>query len=152
MRWAMSVSTRCSIRSCLRPSVKQAAACRDRPMARSVSRNNKAPAFDVMAPPSNAAVTFRPPRLAKSRESWLHSVGIGVVSCVRKILFGRRTFADSARRCPYLCEICGLVARTGVRREVLLEFAGFVLVFAGVLGVRLFHGDIRPLLRIFAVE
>ena len=77
-------------------------------MARSVSRNNKAPAFDVMAPPSNAAVTFRPPRLAKSRESWLHSVGIGVVSCVRKILFGRRTFADSARRCPYLCEICGL--------------------------------------------
>src|SRR4249920_3753561 len=119
MRCAMSVSTRCSIRSCLRPSVKQAAACRDRPMARSVSRNNKAPAFDVMAPPSNAAVTFRPPRLAKSREYWLHSVRIGVVSCVRKTLFGRRTFADSARRCPYLCEICGLATyRDYVRRAL----------------------------------
>jgi hypothetical protein len=50
---------------------------------------------------ANAAVTFRLPRLAKSRESWLHSVGIGVVSCVRKILCGRRIFADSARRCAY---------------------------------------------------
>ena len=50
-------------------------------------------------------MTLRLPRLAKSRESWLHSVGIGAVSCVRKILCGRRTFADSARRCAYSREI-----------------------------------------------
>jgi hypothetical protein len=65
------------------------------------SRNNNEPAFEVIAPPSNAAVAFRPPTLAKSRESWLHSVGIGARSCVRKILCGKRTFADSARRCAY---------------------------------------------------
>ena len=41
---------------------------RDRPRTRSASRNNNAPAFEVMAPPSKAAVTFRLPRLAESRE------------------------------------------------------------------------------------
>src|SRR5271157_1344949 len=79
MRWESSVSTACSTRSCLRLSVKQAATCRDRPRTRSASRNNNAPAFEVMAPPSKAAVTFRLPKLAKSRESWLHSVCIGDV-------------------------------------------------------------------------
>ena len=48
---------------------EQAATCRDRPRTRSASRNNNAPAFEVMAPPSKAAVTFRLPKLAKSRES-----------------------------------------------------------------------------------
>jgi len=38
-------------------------------MARSASRNSSAPAFEVMAPPSKAAVTFRLPRLAKSKMS-----------------------------------------------------------------------------------
>ncbi len=72
------------------------------PVRRSVSRKSNAPAFEVMAPPSKAAVTFRLPRLAKSRESWLHSVCIGDVLCSSRSLCCRRTFADSEPRCTYL--------------------------------------------------
>ncbi len=62
---------------------------------------SRAPAFEFSAPPLNAAVTFRQPRLAKAKESWLHSVCIGASSCVGKILSDRRTFADSEPRCTY---------------------------------------------------
>ena len=53
----------------LSAAVPEAGRLRDRLMARSVSRSSSAPALEVIAPPSNAAVTLRLLRLAKSRES-----------------------------------------------------------------------------------
>ena len=43
-----------------------------------MTRNNSAPAFEVIAPPSNAAMLLRLPRLVKVK-CWLRSVGIGAV-------------------------------------------------------------------------
>ena len=59
-------------RSSQRPRPRHSRDC-GKSMARSVSRDNSAPAFEVIEPPSNAAATVRPRKLAKCRESWLHS-------------------------------------------------------------------------------
>ena len=44
---------------------------------RSAAPSSSAPPFDVIAPPSKAPTSLRPPELPKSSSSWLHCVGIG---------------------------------------------------------------------------
>src|SRR6188768_3096648 len=68
-------------------------------MERSAAPSNSAPPFDVMAPPSKAPTSLRPPQLPKSSSSWLHCVGIG-----EHLLFTRSrcyttTLAESEPRC-----------------------------------------------------
>ena len=60
MRCATSVCTECSVRRGSRRSVKQAATRSNSPIERSIPRSNRAPAFEVIEPPSNAAITFLP--------------------------------------------------------------------------------------------
>ena len=70
-------------------------------IVQSAAPSNSAPASEVIAPPSNSATTTRPETSPNSNRSALHSVGIGVLLCVVKFLFRRRTFADSEPRCTY---------------------------------------------------
>src|SRR5437899_6091039 len=84
------------------------------PIARSVAPNSKAPASDVIAPPSNPATTARPSTGPNSNSSArtgsaLHSVGIGALLESSESPSRKRTFADSAPRCAYGREISGLV-------------------------------------------
>ena len=60
MRCATSVRTECSVRRGSRRSVKQAVTRSNSPIERSVPRSNRAPPFEVIEPPSNAAITFLP--------------------------------------------------------------------------------------------
>ena len=76
-RCPTSVATRCSIRFGSRRSIKQSAKRSTNPIARSVAPRSSAPASDVIAPPSNPATTLRPSTGANSKNSGLHSVGIG---------------------------------------------------------------------------
>src|SRR5512144_1126200 len=85
------------ISSWLRASRKQAAACRDRPMTRSVCRNSSAPAFEVIAPPSNDAVTLRLPKPSNPSGLVLQSVSIGCASGIRVSLCCQTTFSASAQ-------------------------------------------------------
>ena len=59
MRCATSVRTECSVRRGSRWSVKPSATRSKSPVERSASLRSSAPAFDVIDPPSNAAVTLR---------------------------------------------------------------------------------------------
>ena len=63
-----------------------------------------------------------------------------MVSCVRKILFGRRTFADSARQCPYLCEICGLKSQATPQKRIILDLDATDDPIHGDQEGRFFHG------------
>ena len=60
MRWATSVETECSVRAGSRWSVKQAATRSNSSIGRSISLSSRAPAWEVIVPPLNAAVTLRP--------------------------------------------------------------------------------------------
>jgi hypothetical protein len=55
----------------------------------------------VIAPPSNAATTWRPSTGANSNSLGLHSVGTEELLGLAKRLCRRRTFADSEPRCSY---------------------------------------------------
>src|SRR5271169_5916214 len=71
------VSTWCSTNSALRVSVKHAANRSVSRIARSVWPSNKAPASEVIAPPSKPAITWRLSTGGNSNKAGLHSVGIG---------------------------------------------------------------------------
>jgi hypothetical protein len=94
-RWPTSVFTECSIRSGSRRSTKQTAKRSTSPSARSVDPSNKAPASEVMAPPSKPATTLWPSTGSKSNSSVLHSVGIEGLLRDSLTLCCKRIFADS---------------------------------------------------------
>src|SRR5918994_3557837 len=107
-RWPTRVVISCSTRSGSRASVKQAAKRRTSPMDRSVAPSSRAPASEVIAPPSKPATTARPSTGAKSNSAGLHSVCIGGLLCIAARLCRRRTFAGSEPRCTYAREKSGL--------------------------------------------
>ena len=71
------------------------------PIARSVAPKSRAPASEVIVPPSNPATTDRPATGANSIRSALHSVGIGAFLRLSLRLCCRRTFAHSEPQCTY---------------------------------------------------
>src|SRR5438445_7713504 len=91
-------------------------------IARSVAPTSKAPASDVIAPPSNPATTARPSTGPNSNSSArtgsaLHSVGIGALLESSESPSRKRTFADSAPRCAYGREISGLDRDVSQQRD-----------------------------------
>ncbi len=75
-----SVSRRCSTNKGLRRSVKQAANRRISPTPRSSCPKSRAPALEVIVPPSKSASTIRRSRLTKSSRFALHFAGSGAFS------------------------------------------------------------------------
>src|ERR1017187_7555830 len=69
MVWVMPSASRRSRKHCASRSVNR--------IERSAAPSNSAPPFDVIAPPSKAPTSLRPPQLPKSSSSWLQCVGIG---------------------------------------------------------------------------
>jgi hypothetical protein len=86
---------------------KQPANRPTKPIARSVAPSSIAPASEVILPPSNAAITFRPSTGAKPNRSGIHSVSIGALLSNRLSRFCKTTLADSLPRCMTRCEKCG---------------------------------------------
>jgi hypothetical protein len=78
---------------------RKAASLRVRPSTLSVAPSSRAPASEVMAPPSKPATTVRPSTGAKENKVGLQSVGIGGFLCWPITLCCRRTFAQSEPRC-----------------------------------------------------
>src|SRR4029077_18408339 len=68
----------------------------DRPIG---GASSIAPASEVILPPSNAAITFRPSTGAKPNRSGIHSVTIGALLLNRLSRFCKTTFTDSLPRC-----------------------------------------------------
>src|SRR5258705_242225 len=56
-------------------------------------------AFDVIAPPSNAAITWRPSTASNPNISGIHSVCIGALLESSRSRSRKTTFADSEPRC-----------------------------------------------------
>jgi hypothetical protein len=73
IRCSTIVWTSCSTSSAIRASVKHDANLSLSRIARSVSPSSRAPASDVIVPPSNAAITWRPAIGANSNSVGLHS-------------------------------------------------------------------------------
>src|SRR5438477_11308262 len=73
-------------------------------MARSVAPKSSAPASEVIAPASNAAITSRPSTASNPKKSGLHSVGIGALRESTIYCCDTTVFVDSQRRCTQLCE------------------------------------------------
>src|SRR6185312_1180827 len=121
-------ATSCSTRCWRRVSWKQAANRSVSSIARSAAPRSSAPASEVIAPPSKAPTTSRPSTGANPNKSALHSVGIGALLESSESRCGTTTFADSASRCAYLCEISGLAPYDGSgaadQPRQLLEAAG----------------------------
>src|SRR5262249_34415615 len=70
---------------------------------------------EVIAPPSKAATTSRPSTSVKSNKFVLQSIVIGAPLESAESLCRKRTFADSAPRCIFLCEISGLALDVRLR-------------------------------------
>jgi len=77
-------------------------------IAPSVARNSKAPASDVIVPPSNPSTTVRRSTGANSNSSALHSVGIGALLEPENCRCGTTAFADSRPDALIHCEISRL--------------------------------------------
>src|SRR5271157_4751125 len=60
---------------------------------------------------------MRPSTLPKSNRSALHSAGIGALLESSQSPSRKRTLADSAPRCAYQCEKCGLALSPRVHRD-----------------------------------
>jgi hypothetical protein len=73
----------------------------DQPDLRSVAPSSIAPASEVIAPPSNAATTFRPSTGAKPNRSALHSVCIGTPPASETNRSCNTIFSDPGPRCTY---------------------------------------------------
>ncbi len=111
------VSTWCSTSSAARVSAKQAANRSVSRIARSVWPSNKAPASEVIAPPSKEATTSRPSTGGNSSSAGLQSVGIGA-SCGFEKNRGRNTiFSESAPQCTEFGEKCGLALGSGPAQD-----------------------------------
>jgi len=68
-------------------------------IARSVAPSSSAPASDVIAPPSNAATTWRPSTASNPKISAIHSVCIGALPESSGSRSRKTTFDDSEPRC-----------------------------------------------------
>src|SRR3984957_19650937 len=99
------VSTWCST-SCV--SVKQAANRSVSRIARSVWPSNKAPASEVIAPPSKPATTWRLSTGGNSNKAGLHSVGIGASYGSEKNRGCNTILSEFVPQCTRFAEKCGL--------------------------------------------
>src|SRR5580698_7147483 len=102
------VSTWCSTSSALRVSVKHAANRSVSRIARSVWPSNKAPASEVIAPPSKLATTWRLSTGGNSNKPGLHSVGIGASYGSEKNRGCNTILSESEPQCTRFGEKCGL--------------------------------------------
>src|SRR5450755_1669913 len=103
------VSTWCSTSSALRVSVKQAANRSVSRIARSVWPSNKAPASEVIAPPSKLATTWRLSMGGNSNNAGIQSVGIGASYGSEKNRGCNTIISESEPQCTRFGEKCGLV-------------------------------------------
>src|SRR5262245_59349086 len=101
-----------------RRSVKQAAKRLIKRIALSAAPNRRAPASELITPPSNAPTTQRPSTVPKSSESWLHSVAIGGLLRLAQSRSPKTTFADSEPRCAHHLENLGLAVLWDKRRPL----------------------------------
>src|SRR5262249_53475352 len=101
-------STLCSTKRKSRRSVKQCANRGIKPRPWSTCLNSRAPAFDVIVPPSNCATTARRPTASKSKRLGVHCVCIGGFRRITKCRCGTTDFADSRPRCAQMFEKSGL--------------------------------------------
>src|SRR6266403_1895561 len=126
IRCPTSVATECSTCACDRRSTKHDASRSTILIARFVAPSSSAPASDVIAPPSNAATTWRPSTASNPKISGIHSVCIGALLDSSRSRSRKTTFADSELRCAYLCEKCGLATALAERMvEKEFEFCVF---------------------------
>src|SRR5271156_1563471 len=102
------VSTWCSTNSALRVSVKHAANRSVSRIARSVWPSNKAPASEVIAPPSKPATTWRLSTGGNSNKAGLHSVGIGASYGSEKNRGCNTILSEFVPQCTQFGEKCGL--------------------------------------------
>src|SRR5277367_7133834 len=102
------VSTWCSTNSALRVSVKHAANRSVSRIARSVWPSNKAPASEVIAPPSKPATTWRLSTGGNSNKAGLHSVGIGASYGSEKNRGCNTILSEFVPQCTRFAEKCGL--------------------------------------------
>src|SRR5258706_8773339 len=99
MRWRSRSATVCVTASATRRSRKHVASRSTSRIDQSAAPSRTAPPFEVIAPPSNAPTSLRPPELPKSNSSWLHCVGIGEHLLASRSRCGTTTFAESEPRC-----------------------------------------------------
>src|SRR5262249_31175389 len=90
-------------------SVKQSQNRGNKPSPWPTCLNSRAPAFDVIVPPSNCATTARRPTASKSKRLGVHCVCIGGFRRITKCRCGTTAFADSRPRCAQMFEKSGLV-------------------------------------------
>src|SRR5271167_901096 len=102
------VSTWCSTNSGVRVSAKQAANRSVSRIARSVWPSSRAPASEVIAPPSKLATTARPATGGNSNNAGLQSVGIGASYGFEKICDRNTILSESAPQCTRFGEKSGL--------------------------------------------
>src|SRR5215212_9748923 len=88
-------------------------------MARSVAPSSRAPALDVIAPPSKPATTARPSTAANSNSVGLHSIGIGELLCAavlaRRSIRIQGSDALTALAVPRLPRALTMLLGTGLR-------------------------------------
>src|SRR5271166_6566713 len=102
------VSTWCSTNSGVRVSAKQPANRSVSRIARSVWPSSRAPASEVIAPPSKLATTARPATGGNSTNAGLQSVGIGASYGFEKICDRNTILSESAPQCTRFGEKAGL--------------------------------------------
>src|SRR5450755_3024349 len=112
------VSTWCSTSSALRVSVKQAANRSVSRIARSVSPSNRAPASEVIAPPSKLATTWRLSMGGNSNNAGIQSVGIGASYGSEKNRGCNTILSESVPQCTRFGEKCGLGDVGGVSQPI----------------------------------
>jgi hypothetical protein len=89
-RCPTNVRTVCSIGSGARLSAKHSAKAINQPDARSVAPSSKAPASEVIRPPSNPATTLQPSTGVNPNRSALHCIGIGSPLALRQVIAATR--------------------------------------------------------------
>src|SRR5258707_9698810 len=99
MRWRRRSATECVTASATRRSRKHLARRSLKPSALSAAASRTTPPFEVIAPPSKAPTSLRPPEVPKASSSWLHCVGIGEHLLASRSRCGTTTFAESEPRC-----------------------------------------------------
>src|SRR5271166_286268 len=116
------VSTWCSTNSGVRVSAKQPANRSVSRIARSVWPSSRAPASEVIAPPSKLATTARPATGGNSNNAGLQSVGIGASYGFEKICDRNTILSESAPQCTRFGEKSGLEGFTLARLVTLLHY------------------------------
>src|SRR5271165_3100498 len=118
------VSTWCSTNSGVRVSAKQPANRSVSRIARSVWPSSRAPASEVIAPPSKLATTARPATGGNSNNAGLQSVGIGASYGFEKICDRNTILSESAPQCTRFGEKSGLGAAVFLPPVVAAEPTG----------------------------